>query len=329
MTATRTLKCLAMAIVVTAVTFSGGALTASPARALTAAQAAIVAKPGDRGIVVTRIQNVMIRIGFLKAGNADGYYGLYTTQQVKSFQTAAKIPVTGIVNQHTYEQMLVRYNRLPAPAPVVKIVAKPGDSGATVTQLQRILTGVKVLAPGYVTGTYSQMTTNAVKAFQTKYRLKVTGVMDQPVTYAKLVSVWTAMGKPLAPLPSSGTRLDARCYSEYKVICVNKTTRKLYYVVNGSIQKTWDIRTGRPGYATREGSYRIYLKQLKSWSRPYQVWMPYAMYFDGGEAIHYSYEFANYGYGVGSHGCVNMRDWNGIQWLYGQVNVGDKVVVYS
>jgi N-acetylmuramoyl-L-alanine amidase len=34
------------------------------------------------------------------------------------------------------------------------------------------------------------------------------------------------------------------------------------------------------------GSYRVFAKMLRSWSVPYEVWMPYAAYLNGGTAIH-------------------------------------------
>ena len=56
--------------------------------------------------------------------------------------------------------------------------------------------------------------------------------------------------------------------------------------------------------------------------------MPYSMFFSGGQAVHYSSDFAAVGYNGASHGCVNIRDYDGIRWLFSQVRVGDKVVVY-
>jgi lipoprotein-anchoring transpeptidase ErfK/SrfK len=29
-----------------------------------------------------------------------------------------------------------------------------------------------------------------------------------------------------------------------------------------------------------------------------------------------------------SHGCVNVRDYNGIVWLFDQVQIGDRVIIY-
>lgn len=56
--------------------------------------------------------------------------------------------------------------------------------------------------------------------------------------------------------------------------------------------------------------------------------MPYAMFFSGGQAVHYSADFAARGYTGASHGCVNVRDRAGIAALFDTVKKGTKVVVY-
>jgi lipoprotein-anchoring transpeptidase ErfK/SrfK len=56
--------------------------------------------------------------------------------------------------------------------------------------------------------------------------------------------------------------------------------------------------------------------------------MPFAMFFSGGQAVHYSPDFAAYGYNGSSHGCVNVRNRGAIESLFDQVRIGDKVIVY-
>jgi lipoprotein-anchoring transpeptidase ErfK/SrfK len=52
------------------------------------------------------------------------------------------------------------------------------------------------------------------------------------------------------------------------------------------------------------------------------------MFFSGGQAVHYSPDFAAHGYDGASHGCVNVRDLSAVQSLFDQVSLGDKVIVY-
>jgi lipoprotein-anchoring transpeptidase ErfK/SrfK len=63
-------------------------------------------------------------------------------------------------------------------------------------------------------------------------------------------------------------------------------------------------------------------------SNEYGSAMPYAMFFSGGQAVHYSSDFAANGYDGASHGCVNVRDRGAVAAMYDQVRIGDKVVVY-
>jgi lipoprotein-anchoring transpeptidase ErfK/SrfK len=123
-------------------------------------------------------------------------------------------------------------------------------------------------------------------------------------------------------------RLDKRCMTKGRVLCINKRTRKLVYVVNGKVVQVADARFGAVRTPTRNGTFKVYRKDKNHVSTLYKSKMPYAMFFSGGQAVHYSSDFATVGYNGASHGCVNIRDYDGIRWLFSQVRVGDKVVVY-
>ena len=90
----------------------------------------------------------------------------------------------------------------------------------------------------------------------------------------------------------------------------------------------FDVRFGSDELPTREGVFSVYKKKVDVISNLYHTPMPYSMFFSGGQAVHYSSDFAARGYAGASHGCVNVRDLAGIASLFGQVNLGDKVVVY-
>ena len=100
------------------------------------------------------------------------------------------------------------------------------------------------------------------------------------------------------------------------------------YVVNGVVKMQLDVRFGAQKTATREGAFSVGWKSRNHVSKLYDSPMPYAMFFSGGQAVHYSSDFAARGYAGGSHGCVNVRDLGKIKWLFDQVKVGDKVIVY-
>jgi lipoprotein-anchoring transpeptidase ErfK/SrfK len=74
--------------------------------------------------------------------------------------------------------------------------------------------------------------------------------------------------------------------------------------------------------------FTLYWKSRHHVSTLYDSPMPYAMFFSGGQAVHFSYDFAARGYAGGSHGCVNVRDETAIAALFSQARTGDKVVVH-
>lgn len=134
----------------------------------------------------------------------------------------------------------------------------------------------------------------------------------------------------LAGVPIGSNRpgaLDPRCMTG-RVICIDMSTRTLLWVVNGKPQYGMDVRFGDENNPTRKGAFDIYMKMEKCISTIYHTSMPDAMFFSGGEAVHFSIDFATYGYAHHSHGCVNVRDRAAVERLFADTRVGDTVVVY-
>lgn len=114
-----------------------------------------------------------------------------------------------------------------------------------------------------------------------------------------------------------------------RVMCATKDDNRLWWVVNGQILESLEARFGKPGMDTREGMHTVKWKSRYHTSSIYNVYMPYAMFFNGGQAVHYSPGFAATGHiGAGSAGCINVRDEPAIARIYDQVRVGDRVFVY-
>ena len=123
--------------------------------------------------------------------------------------------------------------------------------------------------------------------------------------------------------------LDSRCYSGARVMCASKKDRKLYYVMDGKVVKVLDARFGARSNPTRNGVHYVYWKSRHHVSSIYGTAMPWAMFFDGGQAVHYSSNFTRVGWNhPGSGGCINIRDAKTLDWIYKQIRNGDKVVVY-
>lgn len=116
-----------------------------------------------------------------------------------------------------------------------------------------------------------------------------------------------------------------------RVICANKTTRQISFVVNGKSWITMDARFGSTlrGLETRNGTHRVFWKNRWHRSSLYGQDMPFSLFFSGGQALHYSDNFRRVGYRERSHGCVNLRDYAGARALFDMVRVGDRVYVHS
>ncbi len=166
--------------------------------------------------------------------------------------------------------------------------------------------------PGY----YQRSTERAITRFQSKFFLNTSGVVTRS-TWTKVVSV---SGRVNALPSACRTRTS---------LCIDKRAKVLRYVRNGTVLTTLDARFGTSSTPTPNGTFRVYRKSRDHYSSLYGSWMPYAMFFRGGVAVHYSPYFAADGYYGGSHGCVNIRDKAGVARLYDRVPIGTRVVVYG
>jgi peptidoglycan hydrolase-like protein with peptidoglycan-binding domain len=213
------------------------------------------------------------------------------------------------------------------PSAAPKVLWSRGDKGNDVREVQARLHQLAWLIPA-PTGRYDTPTVTAVKGFQGKRGLPRTGELDA-VTWERLRGM---THKPAAweLYPYGGqpaARPDPRCMTG-RVLCISKTSRTLRWMIDGRTVSEMDVRFGSQYTPTREGVFSVYFKSRYHVSTIYHTSMPYAMFFSGGQAVHYSPDFAARGYYGASHGCVNVRDEGKIAALFAQVRDGDKVVVY-
>ncbi|MBM9619769.1 L,D-transpeptidase family protein [Streptomyces zhihengii] len=213
-------------------------------------------------------------------------------------------------------------------APPAKVLMAPGAKGEQVKELQARLAQIGWF-DDKPTGSYGPVTSTAVKGFQGKRQLPATGSTDE-VTWQKLLGMTT---KPTRAeldgkdVEKPKAKLDPRCM-EGRVMCISKTTRTLSWMIDGKVLSTMDVRFGSQYTPTREGEFKVGWKSRDHVSTIYDTPMPYAMFFSGGQAVHYSSDFAARGYNGASHGCVNVRDKAAVAALFDQVRTGDKVVIY-
>jgi L,D-transpeptidase catalytic domain len=90
------------------------------------------------------------------------------------------------------------------------------------------------------------------------------------------------------------------------VIRVNKTTQRLDVNLDGKPLYEWPVSTARWGYETPNGTYHPERLEKTWYSRKYDMSpMPHSIFFDGGYAIHGSYEISHLGRPA-SHGCIRL-----------------------
>ena len=287
---------------------------------------------GDKGTKVRELQHRLRQLDWY-AGSITGTYGSGTVKGVQGFQEKREIDQTGAVDKTTWTKLtsMTRrptddemHNRLvPGPA-----IISQGDSGDRVRDLQARLKQIGWFS-GSVTGSYGSMTVGSVKGFQDKRSIPVTGEVDDR-TWNRLTAMTrtpTSDEKHNRTPKPSAAGLDSRCMTG-RALCISKATNSLVWVIDGKPQMRMDVRFGSQELPTREGSFSVGWKSRNHVSTIYHTKMPYAMFFSGGQAVHYSPDFAARGYNGASHGCVNVRNLSGIQSLFNDVRVGDKVIVY-
>ena len=310
--------------------------TTSPTPDPTSSATALLS-PGDSGDKVRELQHRLLQLGWFE-GQISGEFDDKTRLAVEGFQGKRGLPVLGFVDQATMDSLTSmtrkptedEKNNVLKPGPA--LMAK-GASGDNVKDLQARLKQIGWYGPD-INGEYDDTTVESVKGFQGKRQLPVTGEVDQR-TLDRITSMTRKPTqdelnnvKPTQKPADSGMTLDDRCL-QGRVLCISKTQRKLSWVIDGQVQMTLSVRFGSDETPTRDGVFSVGWKSRDHVSTLYHTPMPYAMFFSGGQAVHYSADFAKNGYNGASHGCVNVRDKGAIASLFDQVRVGDKVVVYA
>jgi lipoprotein-anchoring transpeptidase ErfK/SrfK len=164
-----------------------------------------------------------------------------------------------------------------------------GAAPANPAAVQRRLAALRYLPSDAVTGTWDYRTQQAVLAFQGWEGLSRDGVVG-PETLAALEHA-----SPPQPAGSGdGKRVEVHIA---KGVTLLVDGRRVVRAIHSS--------SGAPGFDTPTGSYTVFRKEEQSWSVPYQVWLPWASYFNGGIALHESDDVPA---APASHGCVRLPD---------------------
>src|SRR5262245_48667304 len=249
-----------------------------------------VLAPGDHGPRVRELQSRLYQLAWFPEITT-GVYVRDTKAAVVGFQDKRGLPGTGAVDQKTWNR-LVRLTRMPTHDELFNVLHpgpalfSPGDEGEDVRAVQARLKSIAWYF-GDVTGTYDSQTTKAVRGFQAKREIPVTGEVDQRTLERLTAMTYTPTHEAMYNIEPKPGALDARCRTG-RVLCIDKTSRTLRWVVDGEVLKTVDVRFGSEYTPTREGVFHVYSKSRDHVSSLYGSSMPFAMFFSGGQAVHYS-----------------------------------------
>jgi peptidoglycan hydrolase-like protein with peptidoglycan-binding domain len=292
----------------------------------------VVLRPGDKGEQVRELQSRLFQLAWLPEVTT-GVYDATTKEAVQGFQVKRHLKGTGVLDRTSWRRLKAMtetpthdamFNVFhPGPA-----ILESGDEGDQVRDAQARLKQIAWIF-GDVSDTYDDAMATAVRGFQAKRQIPVTGEIDRRTLDRLHAMTVTPSHEELFNIEPKPGALDPRCRTG-RVLCIDKTSRTLRWVIDGKVQLTLDARFGSTvnDTPTREGLFHVYFMNADHVSKLYGSEMPYAMFFSGGQAVHYSSDFASVGYYGASHGCVNIRDYDGVKWLFSQVHVGDAVVVY-
>jgi lipoprotein-anchoring transpeptidase ErfK/SrfK len=91
---------------------------------------------------------------------------------------------------------------------------------------------------------------------------------------------------------------------------VDVSSQTMTVKVNGWYYGTWKVSTGRKGYNTPRGTFRVGRMARVYYSKKYDNSpMPYSLFFSGGNAVHGTNHLSQLGRPA-SHGCIRLAPQN-------------------
>lgn len=194
------------------------------------------------------------------------------------------------------------------PEPPARKQPAPADP----RKVQTKLAALGYLPTSAVNGSFDYRTMQAVLAFQAWSGLERDGVVG-PKTLAKLQSA----GRPL-PLDRTSKGRRVEIYRAQGVVLLIQDGR-----VVRAIHTSTGIGGDSPEIGTPPGKWKIYRKEVKSWSVPYKTWLPYASYWNAGWALH---GYADVPARPASHGCARLP-MPEAKYVYDFLSIGTPVQV--
>jgi lipoprotein-anchoring transpeptidase ErfK/SrfK len=100
-------------------------------------------------------------------------------------------------------------------------------------------------------------------------------------------------------------------------ISIDISAQSMSIYSRGERQGSYKVSTGKPGYSTPRGSWRVQRMARVHWSRQFKAPLPHAIFFVGGVAIHATKGVQKLGTRA-SHGCVRLSPGDAAK-VYGMV----------
>ena len=215
---------------------------------------------------------------------------------------AGGAPVGGIQDREDFAKPAPR-----APRSRLEGSEPQGRASAGVRAVQERLAQLRYLPKGAVDGIDGYRTRQAVMAFQAWEGLERDGIAG-PLTKAALADAKRPRPKGDGP----GRRMEV--YRDRGVTLLVKHDRT---------KRAIHTSSGAPGYTTPAGRFEVFRKEVNSWSVPYQVWLPWASYFNAGIAFHGYPDIPPH---PASHGCVRVPEPEA-EHVYDFARIGTPVIV--
>jgi LysM repeat protein len=198
------------------------------------------------------------------------------------------------------------------------LILRPGDVVPPVGNVQEQLNAV-IYAGLVVDNVFGPATEAAVREFQRRVGLPVTGVVDEP-TWRRLF-----VGRPLPAEVVSGevapqAFLQLGGYS----VEINLANRTLTLLRNGAWQATFPVAIGKPATTTPVGNFSILNKAWEPGGVFGTRWLGVT---EDGIGIHGTSDPASIGLAI-SNGCIRMYNQD-VEAIFPVLNVGDPVRIVA
>ncbi|MBN1172500.1 MAG: murein L,D-transpeptidase [Micromonosporaceae bacterium] len=207
----------------------------------------------------------------------------------------------------------------PAPKPS-KTSAAGCQTGEYQREVEKYLSQIGTYDAVVVDGRQSTGDCSAIKKFQKRFGISPVNGRAGPTTRSvakRIATSLTAAEQAKCGAPGSGA-----------TVCVNLTLQTVWVVKDGAVVFGPTVtRTGMKGYATPVGTYSVFRRNMKEWSNPYKVWLPYWQNFVRGIGFHATTTYLHNA-SIGSHGCVNLL-YGDAKTLYSTIGIGTRVKVFG